>query len=140
MILEWEGGQRFRASTPAGSQVLDGERVAGASPTDALLAALAACMGIDIVDILRKGRQELKACRIESSGTRRDTPPRRFTGVHLMIEVKGSNLNYDKVQRAVELSRSTYCSVWNSMAPDIDLVVEVRVINREPKQTQGNRP
>ncbi len=140
MILEWEGGQRFRASTPAGSQVLDGERVAGASPTDALLAALAACMGIDIVDILRKGRQELKACRIESSGTRRDTPPRRFTGVHLMIEVKGSNLNYDKVQRAVELSRTTYCSVWNSMAPDIDLVVEVRVINREPKQTQGNRP
>ncbi len=140
MILEWEGGQRFRASTPAGSQVLDGERAAGASPTDTLLAALAACMGIDIVDILQKGRQELKACRIEPSGTRRDTPPRRFTDVHLMVEVEGYTLNSDKVQRAVELSRTTYCSVWNSMAPDIDLVVEVRVINREPKQTQGNRP
>lgn len=125
MILEWEGAERFRASTPAGSQVLDGERIAGASPTDMLLIALAACMGTDIVDILSKGRQELTGCRIEASGVRREEPPRRFTAITLKVELIGRNLSRQKAERAVELSRTTYCSVWNSMAPDIDLTVDL---------------
>lgn len=131
MILEWVGGERFRASTPVGSQVLDGERVTGASPTDALLIALAACMGIDIVDILAKGRQELTGCRIEASGLRREEPPRRFTAITLEVELTGRNLSRQKAERAVELSRTKYCSVWNSMAPDIDLTVNLEITDRD---------
>lgn len=131
MILEWEGGERFRASTPVGSQVLDGERIAGASPTDTLLIALATCMGIDIVDILLKGRQKLSGCRIEVSGTRREEPPRRFTAITLKIELTGRELSRQKAERAVDLSRTTYCSVWNSMAPDIDLTADLEITDSD---------
>lgn len=131
MILEWEGGQRFRTSMPVGSQVLDGERVAGASPTDTLLVALGTCMGIDVVDIMQKGRQELTGCRIEASGIRREKPPRRFTAITMTIELTGRELSRQKAERAVDLSRTTYCSVWSSMAPDIDLNVNVEIIDSD---------
>lgn len=126
VTLEWTGGQRFRATAPGGAEVvLDGEREAGVSPTDALLLALAACMGIDVVDILAKGRQEVTGCTIAASGARRDEPPRRFTAITLEFALRGRSLDRAKAERAIELSRSTYCSVVHSLAPDIDLAVEL---------------
>jgi len=38
------------------------------------------------------------------------------------FELKGA-VPPDKVQRAIDLSRQTYCSVWHSLRPDIELVV-----------------
>ena len=96
---------------------------------ESLLAALASCMAADVVDILRKGRQELTGLSIRASGTRRDDPPRRFTAIALDFDLVGRGLDRAKAERAAELSRSTYCSVWNSMATDIDL--QVTLVLRE---------
>lgn len=126
VVVTWQVGQQFRAETPGGTSIaIDGERTAGASPMDALLVALAGCMGIDIVDILQQGRQDVTACTLRLSGTRRETPPRRFTAVALAVHLAGSGLSRAKAERAVELSRTTYCSVWNSLAPDIGLEISL---------------
>lgn len=126
--LTWEGDLRFRAVGEARVEVvIDADTRAGLSPMEALLAALAGCMGSDIVDILRKGREELTGCVMRLSGTRREEPPRRYTAIAMEVELTGRKLNRDKAQRAIELSRTTYCSVWSSMAPDIDLDVTLTV-------------
>ena len=126
VVLTWQVGQQFRAETPGGTAIeIDGERAFGASPMDTLLVALAGCMGIDIVDILQKGRQDVTACTLRLSGTRRETPPRRFTAIALAVHLGGSGLSRAKAERAVELSRTTYCSVWNSLAPDIALDISL---------------
>lgn len=136
--LEWLEEERFRAVTPSGVEVpVDGTMETGISPMEILTVALAACMGIDVVDILRKGREDLTGCRIRVAGTRRDDPPRRFTSVRLVFELTGWSLSRAKAERAVQLSRDTYCSVWNSMAKDIELEVEIRL--REP-QLAGEGP
>ncbi len=128
VTVRWEGGQRFRAQGRAGTEVVvDGESQAGASPVETLLIALGSCMGVDVVDILQKGRQDVTAATLSLSGTRREDPPRRFTAVTLKIIVEGRGVSLPKAERAVELSRATYCSVWNSMAPDIDLHTEIEV-------------
>ena len=128
VTIRWEGGQRFRARGRAGTELmLDGETELGASPMEALLAALGACMGIDVVDILQKGREDVTAAALSLSGERAERPPRRFTTVTLRIVLEGRGLSRQKAERAVELSRTTYCSVWNSMAPDIDLRTEIEV-------------
>lgn len=128
VTVAWEGDMRFRARTEDGHELpFDGTRELGASPTEGLLAALAACMGIDVVDILRKGRQDVDRCDIEVSGERRKDPPRRFTSVRLEFRLVGSELSTARVERAIELSRSTYCSVWQSMAPDIELGIAVTI-------------
>ena len=133
VTIAWEGDMRFRARTEDGHELpFDGTRELGASPTEGLLAALAACMGIDVVDILRKGRQDVDHCDIEVSGERRKDPPRRFTSVRLEFRLTGSELSPARVERAIELSRTTYCSVWQSMAPDIELEIAVAIADESP--------
>jgi putative redox protein len=128
VMLRWEGDLRFQATGGARlATLVDGDTAAGLSPMETLLAALGACMGADIVDILRKGRQELTAVAIRASGTRREQPPRRFLTIALAIELEGRALDRTKAERAVELSRKTYCSVWNSLAPDIELDVTLAI-------------
>ena len=134
--LVWREDERFDAVTPSGIEVaIDGTRETGISPVEALAVALAACMGTDIVDILKKGREDLTGCRIQVDGDRRDTPPRIFTSIRLAIELTGWSLSRAKAERAVQLSRDTYCSVWSSMAPDIDLSVELEL--HEPLLAKG---
>lgn len=129
VVVTWQGDQRFRAVTRAGAElVVDGESAGGPSPMETLQIALATCMGIDIVDILGKGRQDVTACVLRVSGSRSEKPPHRFTALHLKLELSGRNINGNKVDRAIKLSRDTYCSVWNSMAPDIDLSFEVELL------------
>mgnify|MGYP006196128999 CR=1 FL=1 len=85
-------------------------------------------MGIDIVDILTKGRQDLRACALRVDGERRDAPPRRFTSIALDVELTGVGLSREKAERAVELSRTTYCSVWATLAPDVALEVRLSIL------------
>jgi putative redox protein len=120
--VAWEGDMRFRATTEDGHELaFDGTREMGASPTEGLLASLAACMGIDVVDILEKGRQDVDRCEVEISGERRKDPPRRFTAIRLEFRLVGKNLSRPRAERALDLSRSTYCSVWHTLAPDTEL-------------------
>lgn len=122
VTLAWEGDMRFRARTEDGHDLaFDGTREMGASPTEGLLASLAACMAIDVVDILEKGRQDVDRCDVEISGERRKDPPRRFTSIHMEFRLSGKKLSRSRVERAIDLSRTTYCSVWQTLAPDIAL-------------------
>lgn len=118
--LVWDGDQRFRASSGAVQIVLDGKSTAGPSPVEALGMSLAGCMGIDVVDILQKGRHTVDALRIAFSGVRADTYPRRFKKIDLHFAIRG-NPPAAAVERAIALSRERYCSVWHSMSQDIEL-------------------
>jgi putative redox protein len=126
--VAWEGDLRFRAATEDGHELtFDGTREMGASPTEGLLASLAACMGIDVVDILEKGRQDVDRCQIEISGDRRKDPPRRFTAIRMQVHLVGKKISRPRAERALELSRTTYCSVWNTLAPDTELDIELTI-------------
>ncbi|MDX1624263.1 MAG: OsmC family protein [Gemmatimonadota bacterium] len=128
ITLEWEGEHRFAAATGSGIAVMvDGDGETGASPMESVLIALGGCMGIDVVDILRKGRQEVTGCEIRVRGERREEPPRRFTEIELTVALTGRGLTRSRAERAVELSRETYCSVVHSLAPDTGLSFEVEL-------------
>ena len=99
---------------------LDWEGQTGPSPVQALAFALAGCMSSDVVLTLQKGRLPLTGLRVRFSGERADTEPRRFVAVALHFEIAGA-VPADRVERAIALSRETYCSVWHSMRPDIAL-------------------
>jgi putative redox protein len=118
--LTWQGDLRFRAETPRNAITIDADSAAGPSPVDALALALAGCMAIDVVDIIKKGRHPLASLEARVSGERRDDPPRRFTRFTLIF-ILGGNVPAHVVQRAIDLSRDKYCSVWHSLREDIEL-------------------
>jgi putative redox protein len=120
--LEWESDLRLRAKAAENQLILDSDGVAGVSPMQALALALAGCMAMDVIHILRKGRHDLRGLRVRLTGQRALEEPRRFTAIALHFVVTGTVQN-EQVQRAVALSREKYCSVWSSMRQDISLDV-----------------
>ncbi|HEY7410767.1 MAG TPA: OsmC family protein [Vicinamibacteria bacterium] len=118
--LVWEGGGRLRARAEDRSMLQDWEGAAGPTPVETLAFALAGCMASDVVLILEKGRLPLRGLRVRLTAERAETDPRRFLRVALDFAVEG-DLPPDRVARAIALSRETYCSVWHSMRPDIEL-------------------
>jgi putative redox protein len=122
--LTWEGDLRFSSGPDEPALVLDSDGKAGPSPMQALGYAVLACMGMDIVHVIRKGRYPLEGLKGSLVGTRAASDPRRFTRVEMTFTITG-DVPRDVSERAVQLSRDTYCSVFNSMAPDIEWVITI---------------
>jgi len=83
---------------------------AGPSPTESILAALAACTAMDVDSILRKKRQPASSYRIAVTGQKRDEHPQLYTSIVVEHQVMG-DVEPEAVRRAVELSATTYCPV-----------------------------
>lgn len=120
--LIWEHDLVFTGTAGQASMTLDSAGVAGPSPVQTLAFALAGCMGMDVVHILRKGRHNLRGLRVDLTGERAQEDPRRFLAITLRFEING-DVPRDAVDRAVALSREKYCSVWHSLRQDITLTV-----------------
>lgn len=122
--LRWGGeGLVFRGGAPGGVPVtIDGDSGEGPSPMDTFLLGLASCMGSDIVDILEKGRIPLEAMTAEVRGERAETHPRKYLRIQLVFRVTGPEVgDQAKLDRALALSRDTYCSFVHSIRSDIEL-------------------
>jgi putative redox protein len=118
--LTWQGDLKFLAATPRTEIILDSDSTAGPSPPEALAMALAGCMAIDVADIVMKGRHPLGALEVRLVGERQDETPRRF--VHFTLHfVVGGAVPEHAIQRAIDLSREKYCSVWHSLRQDVTL-------------------
>lgn len=81
----------------------------GPRPMELLLMGVGGCTGIDIVNILKKQRQEILDFDMEIEATRAESAPKVFTGIHIRYILKG-DLDPDKVRRAIVLSKEKYCS------------------------------
>lgn len=124
VTLWWEGeGLRFRGGADRGPEVVvDGDGKAGASPMQQLLLSLAGCMAADMVDIMIKGRVPLAALEVRVEGDRAKSPPRRYTAIRMHFTAAGvTDADAPKLERALELSRTTYCSVLHSLRPDAEV-------------------
>jgi putative redox protein len=118
--LVWEHDLVLTGRSGDASLTLDSAGKAGPSPMQALGFAVAACMAMDVVHVLRKGRHDLRGLKAALVAERAQEEPRRFTRVTIHFTVTGS-VPPDPIQRAISLSRDKYCSVWNSLRQDIPL-------------------
>lgn len=118
--LTWQGDLRFRAVTGQNEIIFDSESQAGPSPPQAVAMALAGCMAIDVADIITKGRHQLTGLEARLRGERAPDPPRRFTRFTLHFAIQG-DVPLHAIERAIQLSRDKYCSVWHSLREDTQL-------------------
>jgi putative redox protein len=129
--LTWNHDLVFSGTTPQGYELdFDADAQWGCKPTEALLLSLGGCMAIDIVSILKKMRMDISHFRIDMQGERNPDPPQYFRAVEMTLHLSGQNLDSRRIERAIALSREKYCSVYNSLRPDLDL--KVLTILEEP--------
>lgn len=125
--VTWTEGMRFEGRTPEGAvTTLDGEGGLSPTPTRLLLESLGGCAGIDVVEILRKGRQEVVGLTVEVSGVRRSETPRHFTRLALRFRIEG-DVDRKAAERAVDLSLERYCSVFHTLRKDLAVETEVEL-------------
>ena len=115
-MVTWVQGEQFVASGTGGhSVVLDApggrETWQGMKPPETLLAALGGCTGIDVIDILRKKRQQVSGLRVSVHGEQREEFPRAFERITMHFEVRGRDVSQQAVEQSIELSQQKYCSV-----------------------------
>jgi putative redox protein len=126
LSLDWQGDLRFASSAGSPAIQLHSSTHGVSSPPQALAYAVMACMGMDVVHVLQKGRHDLRALTIRFEGERAEDHPRRFVRMRLVFVVTGS-IERHVIERAIGLSREKYCSVWHTIRSDVELETAIEV-------------
>jgi putative redox protein len=122
----WVSGMQFvaRGLESQSAIVMDAPEESGGAgqgmrPTEALLSAVAACSGMDVISILRKMRQNISGVTVNVTGVRAEEYPRAI--VHATVEyvVTGTQVSDQAVARAVSLSETKYCGVMASLKAEV---------------------
>jgi putative redox protein len=100
----------------------------GMRPMQMLLAAMGGCSSIDLINILKKQRQDLKDIKVTVTGEReKDAIPSLFTDVHAHFQLFG-DLDRDKVEKAVMLAVEKYCSVAKTLEAKAKITYSFEII------------
>jgi putative redox protein len=125
------GGMRVDAESASGFPVRfdtlsSAEGGAGASPTETILAALAACTAMDVASILRKKRQPFRDYRIQVTADKADEHPQVFTSITVEHQLTG-HMTAEAVRRSVELSATAYCPVSAMLSASVRIEHRYRI-------------
>ena len=107
----WKHDQAFESRLEENVFNIDGNRKEGPNPKALLLSAIAACSGIDVVDILVKKRVLFSDLTIDVETEQTTEHPRVFKDIWITYKLKTGEENEDKVKKAIDLSLEKYCGV-----------------------------
>ena len=122
--INWlaDSGMAFIAETGSGHVLaMDGAPDGGGRnlaprPMETVLAGTGACTAYDVVLILKRGRHDVRGCKVKMQAQRADTDPKVFTTINMHFTVSGKSLNEAAVARAIQLSHEKYCSASAMLA------------------------
>jgi putative redox protein len=131
--LAWTGDRiQFVGTTGYGGPILVGGDVEGpgAKPSDLLPLSLAACTAYDVVEILRKQRQDLLGLEVVATSVQDPDPPWTFRSIHLRFQLTGA-VDASKAAKAVEIAETRYCAVAATIRSVVRLTHEVTIVPNE---------
>jgi len=129
--VDWmpASGMAFAAETGSGHLVnMDGAPDGGGRnlaprPMELLLAGAGGCTAYDVVLILKRGRHDVRGCRVQLSAERATTDPKVFTKIGMHFIVSGRQLPLAAVERAIAMSHEKYCSATIMLGHTAEVVV-----------------
>ncbi len=83
---------------------------AAARPLELLLMGLGGCTSMDVLSILKKKRIHVDHYECHVEAERAGEHPKVFTRIHIKYIFYGDHIPREAVERAIELSETTYCS------------------------------
>lgn len=102
------------------------ETEAGFRPMELLLASLGSCLSIDVLNILKKQRQEVKSYKVNVSGKRRAEEPAIFEHILIELFVVGP-VDTAKLETAIQLSKEKYCSVYKIVSQTAEIEIKYQL-------------
>ena len=128
--LHWDPTQEFTLQDNAAHEItLNPPR--GVSPSDLLPMSLIGCTSYDVVEILRKQRQDLRELKISAESTQDENPPWRFRKIHIRYQAVGVGLDPEKVRKAIQLSEEKYCAVYATLKDALEIAHAFEIVEAE---------
>ncbi|MCC5797529.1 MAG: OsmC family protein [Methylophaga sp.] len=135
--IKWVEDVMFLGESGTGhTVVMDGPAEAGGHgtgmrPMELLLLGLGGCTSYDVIEILKKSRQDVQDCVVEIDAERSEEAPKVFTKIHIKYTVTGKLLKTNFVERAVKMSTEKYCSASIMLGKTAEISHEFVVIDSE---------
>ncbi len=125
-ILNWQEGMRFSAKLDGFELILDASAENGGSdkgprPKGLVLAALAGCTGMDVISILKKMKIVPDGFSVSADGRTTEEHPKKFSEITVDYHFCGTNLDREKLLKAIHLSEERYCGVSASLKPQVTI-------------------
>lgn len=116
----WENGMTFTSRIGGHSLMMDAQyplgQDRGVNPKEMLAASLAGCIGMDVVGLLKKYRQNIESFSIETEMRQSDSGyPITFIGADLTLKLTGE-IDEALLLEAVFLSSRKYCGVSSMLS------------------------
>ena len=124
----WKHDHAFESKLEQNVFQIDGNRKEGPNPKALLLSAIAACSGIDVVDILEKMRVSFSDLTIDAEAEQTDEHPRVFKDIWVTNKIKTADENGDKVRKAIDLSLEKYCGVSAMLRKNSQINYKVEIL------------
>ena len=130
-LTQPEGTHRqFVATSGTGHHLLidDPAGNTGAKPIELVAIALAGCTAFDVINILRKKRQQVTGYEVKVEADQAPNPPQVFTQVRIHHIVTGNDISTQAVEEAIRLSEEKYCSVGAMVKQSAELHTTFEIV------------
>jgi putative redox protein len=97
------------------------------SPAQMVLLGLAGCMGMDVVNILQKKKQQISDVQVRVIAQQPDDYPKPYQAIEVAFTVKGDQIDPTAVARAIELSEEKYCVVGQTLQSQVQITTSFTV-------------
>ena len=101
---------------------------AGTRPKELILLALGGCTGSDVAVILKKKKVKLDNFEMNITAEQQDTHPQVYTKINIEFVFYGKDIPKEAVERAIELSQKTYCSVTAMLQKSVEITHSFRIV------------
>jgi len=126
--FEGVAGSGHRVTMDVAPEV--GGRNLGLRPMEMVLLGLGGCTAIDVLHMLRKGRQPITDMRVELDAERADDAPKVFTRIHVHFVLTGAGLDPHKIERAIKLSATKYCSASMMLNKTAEMTHDFEIVEQ----------
>lgn len=100
----------------------------GVKPMELFLIGLAGCTGMDVISILKKKRQSLTKFKVTVEAERAAEHPKVYTKIHIDYLIEGYDVSAAAVERAIELSETTYCGAYATLSKTAAITNNYQII------------
>lgn len=137
--VSWHKGLSFTGSAaasgytlPLGADAKVGGLNDGFRPLELLAVGLAGCTAMDVISILEKKRQPVKAFEVRVHADQAEEHPRVFTRILIEYVVTGTGVEREAVERAVFLSETKYCPAQAMLRTAAPIESKITIVEPTP--------
>ncbi|RXT15288.1 OsmC family protein [Ammoniphilus sp. CFH 90114] len=108
---------------------ISGDDIYGFRPFQLMVSSIAVCSGGVLRKVLTKMRVPYEDIKLTAQVERNEAEANRIEKIHVHFIIKGENLNQDKIEKAIELTRKN-CPMVQSVKDSIEITETYEMISR----------